>query len=369
MKYVVRVNSSAQIGTGHLVRSLALAERLRHAGGEVSFVVRPLPGGIDDAIVAGGFTFAQLSHRGTDERRYPWTGVPPAREMEESLSALRESGGADWLIVDNYGLDAFWERAMRAHARGIFAVDDLADRSHDVDALLDQSAGEEETRRYGALLPASARLFMGPSYIQLREQFARRRAAPTAERDGTIRRVLVAFGTEPGKHALLALEALAAVDPGTFEVTAVLAERSAGFERARALVAGRPKWALHSYVESMADVMAASDLAIGAGGTSAYERAAVELPAIAWAIADNQLGVIRRLERAEAIVALAKEAGRAAQLRRLLAELLADPGRVRALAAGARAAMSGWESGVRELVGFLSQAPATVRNTTGAVSP
>jgi UDP-2,4-diacetamido-2,4,6-trideoxy-beta-L-altropyranose hydrolase len=366
VKYVVRVNSSARIGTGHVVRSLALAERLRQAGGEVAFVVRPLPGGIDDAIAAQGYPVTPLAAQATDEERHPWLGVPPEREIEESLRALRAGGRVDWLIVDSYGLGAPWERAMRAHAGGIFAVDDLADRAHDVDGLLDQSAGPDETRRYHALVPPSARLFMGPRYLQLREQFAKQRTT-LRERDGTIRRVLVAFGTEPGYNTALALEVLAAVDPGTLEVSVVLAEGAPGFARVRALVALRPRWTLHPYVEAMAELMADCDLAIGAGGTSAYERAAVGLPAVAWAIAENQRGVIRGLERAGAIVVPDDDdRAREPHLRRVVAELLTDRIRVRALAQAALAAMSGWEDGVRDLIGFLARTPVAVPDAAGA---
>jgi UDP-2,4-diacetamido-2,4,6-trideoxy-beta-L-altropyranose hydrolase len=355
VRYAFRVNSSAQIGAGHLVRCLALADRLRTAGGQVAFVVRPLPGSLEAQVAAAGFALARLPDEDLDETRYPWLGVPLAREIAESRAALARTGGADWLIVDSYGLDARWERAMRPQTSAVFAFDDLADRPHDVDGLLDQNDPNERAERYRALVPATARLFIGPRYAQLRAQFSAARSR-LPSRDGTIRHVLVAFGSDTGDNTLTALEALGDVAPG-LRVSVVLGRGAPGFETVAALVDARAGWVLHPHVESMAELMASADLALGAAGTSTWERCYLGLPAVAWAIADNQSVVLEPLAKADALIALPDERTRPAALRRTLVELMAAPERVRELGMQAAAVMAAHDRSVAALDAFLLQPP------------
>lgn len=100
---------------------------------------------------------------------------------------------ADWLVIDHYGLDLRWERLVRPFVGSIFVIDDLADRRHDCDLLLDQNYYRGAESRYAALVPASCHQLIGPGYVILRPEFERLKA--TRERDRTtVRRILVNFG-------------------------------------------------------------------------------------------------------------------------------------------------------------------------------
>jgi UDP-2,4-diacetamido-2,4,6-trideoxy-beta-L-altropyranose hydrolase len=350
-----RVNSSSAIGTGHLMRSLALAAAL--GAEETLFVVRDLPGNVNDRIPAAGYRMIELSGADTDEAAYPWTGVPLEREIAESQAAFASDAPARWLVIDNYGLDARYERALRPYAGGLFAFDDLADRPHDVDALLDQTLvdGADPAQRYRSLVPPGARLFVGPDYVQLRAQFSAAKQT-LAPRDGSVRSILIAFGSDDGAATLAALEATRDLGAG---VTVVLASSAPAFEGVAAAARARSEVTLIPHVEQMAALMAGHDLAIGAGGTSSYERAYLGLPAVVWAIAENQREVVAGLVRAGAAVTVG-EPVTAESVRGTLAALCADPAAVRRLSAGALAMMAQRDRSVAELHAYL-RAPRMVR--------
>lgn len=355
MNVAFRVNSSAASGAGHLMRSLSLAAALGAA--ETLFVARALPGNVNERVRAAGFRLIELSGTAADEGRHPWLGVPLEQEIEESQAALPQPGRLRWLMIDNYGLDVRYERAMRPLAAGLFAFDDLADRPHDVDALLDQTLVAEgrAAERYRGLVPAAARLFVGPDFAQLREQFVTAKRTLPA-RDGRVRTILIAFGSDTGAATLTALEATRGL--GT-RVTVVLSATAPGYDRIVAAASARPEVTLIPYAEQMADLMAHHDLALGAGGTSAAERAYLGLPSIVWAIAANQREIVTGLVSAGAAVAIAEPVTVEAVRAELLA-LCGDPASVRRLSAGATAMMADRDRNVAELLAFL-RAPSTVR--------
>jgi spore coat polysaccharide biosynthesis predicted glycosyltransferase SpsG len=179
----------------------------------------------------------------------------------------------------------------------------------------------------------------------LRDEFLIAGAAPR-ERDGRIRSVLVAFGSDGGAHTLRALAALA--DSGGVAVTVV----TAAIDPALRALVERNGWTLQARVDDMAARLDAADLAIGACGTSAWERAYLGVPAIAWAIADNQREAVDGLVRAGAIATLAQPDTGA--LAGLIAALRDDPARVRAMGTSARAIMRDHARATAELDAFLT---------------
>ena len=355
MKLAFRVNSSAAIGTGHVMRSLALADALGER--DAVFVARDLSGNVNGRIAAAGYRLIELEGSGADEARHPWVGVSLEREIAESIAALRSGGPYRWLFVDNYGLDARYERAARALAGGIFAFDDLADRPHDVDALLDQTlvARGGAAARYRGLVPPAARLFVGPEFAQLRGQFvvAKRSLAP---RTGEVNAIVIAFGSDTGDATEIALAATRTLD---VRVTVVLSASAPGFERVAAAARERTNVTLLPYVDEMADLLMRHDLAIGAGGTSALERAYLGVPAVVWPIAENQREVIDGLERAGAALALPPPVT-VETVRATLAALTANPAAIRAMSRGALAMMAGRDRNVAEMLAFV-RAPQVVR--------
>lgn len=349
MRAAFRVDSSTRIGTGHLMRCLTLAEGLRAAGAESVFVCRELPGGAERLVRAAGFEVRLLSAPGPGDvpdaapAHAAWLGVAASIDAEQTSAALADAP-LDWLVVDSYALDARWERAARAVARRVAVIDDLADRPHDCDVLLDQNLFEDAAERYLPLVPAHCLLLLGPRYALLREEFAAARRQ-RRERDGSVSRVLVYFGGgDPGNETAEAVEALRRLGvPGL--AADVVVSPSNPHRAAIAEAAGRlPGAVLFGQTDRMAELMATADLALGASGTASWERCYLGLPSVVGAIADNQESVGEELGRSGATVYLGREP-RAEAFESALRELLRDPERLRAMSERCLSLMADTEPG------------------------
>src|ERR1700722_12010817 len=171
MNVAFRVDASSEIGDGHFFRCLTLADALHKCGWQIRFVSRNLPDEMSSMLADRGFALSRL-------------GTSPAEDAADTIRALSGSSW-EWLIVDHYALDARWEAELRQCVESIAVIDDLADRAHDCDLLLDQNLYTDADRRYAGRVPARCRLMLGPIYALLREEFraARRRIK---SRDGEI---------------------------------------------------------------------------------------------------------------------------------------------------------------------------------------
>jgi UDP-2,4-diacetamido-2,4,6-trideoxy-beta-L-altropyranose hydrolase len=263
-----RCDAGAALGGGHLMRCLTLARALSARGWRIEFLCRDLPGAGLDRVAAAGFDL----HRLEDDR-------------PDTARASLQGDEAGWLIVDHYGLDAAFQRAACPPGWRVMVIDDLADRDHDCALLLDQTPGRA-AGDYDGRVPGACTRLIGPDYALLRPDFAVGR--PVVPEAGPLRRVLVAMGAaDPANATGAVLDALAA--RGDLMVTVVLGSGAphlvtvAGQVEARG-EAGR----LLIQHGDMAGLMAQQDLAIGAGGMTGLERAAIGLPALIVILADNQ---------------------------------------------------------------------------------
>lgn len=287
MKVLVRADASSSLGIGHTARCLTLAQALRAQGAQVSFACCLLDGHRRAAIEQEGFeVFAWPQPQ-------PAPGIEPwAADIAALRAALPKGARFDWVLVDHYALDARWEQAARALARRIAVIDDLADREHAADLLLDQNFGASEAR-YAPRLPAACRRLLGPRYALVRPAFQGAALSPPRQ----ARRVLVSFGGFDVAGMLpLTLQALAGL-PGV-QVTCIAGVRHAHGALLRQLCDGQPGWELHGFVDDLPARMAAADLFVGAAGGTTWERAALGLPSLCVSVADNQRAGAEAMARA-----------------------------------------------------------------------
>jgi len=300
---------------------MVLADALAEAGWDITFVCSAGASAVVPALAQRGFALIE----------------PPAFAAATRAPGFR----CGLLVIDDYRLDAAFESGCRAWAERILVIDDLANRRHDCDVLLDQSPGRLRAD-YAALVPAEAELLIGPSYALLDRRFrdARRQRKPA----GSVRRVFVNCGTTDTANATgLALDALAAAKLGA-AVDVVLGSAAPHLSAIRArLAATGPGAALHLDVDDMAGLMVDADLAIGAGGVGALERCALGLPSLVMTVADNQVGVAGALGAAGAVGYLGNVAGCSArELARALQELAADAQLRDAMGKAGRALVDGF---------------------------
>ena len=301
-----RCDASPTTGAGHVTRCMALAEALTEAGWRVSFAVGRETTPTVPALAASGFKVDVLA------------------DADHEPDALHEktSGQADLLVVDHYQRDAAFEKACRSFARKILVLDDATGRDHDCDVLVDAAAINAEL--YAQHVPAHARVLTGPTYALMRRSFVLDRDTALARHDGRpVREILVSCGaTDPVNATVGVLEALDDVIDDIV-VTVVLSSRAPQIDAVRGRLRGSERLLLD--VEDMAELMTNADLAIGAPGSTTYERAVLGLPSILVTLADNQRGIARlMIEAGAAVDAGALDNGFVSRLRRLVENILKD---------------------------------------------
>ncbi|WP_417787130.1 UDP-2,4-diacetamido-2,4,6-trideoxy-beta-L-altropyranose hydrolase [Stutzerimonas xanthomarina] len=306
MKVAIRVDASLQMGTGHVMRCLTLADALVARGAACAFICRTHPGNLLDLIRSKGHVahalpvtsasveasspaIAAVGDEPTPVHSH-WLGATQAEDAEACEPILAEFQ-PDWLIVDHYALDARWELLLRPHCRQLMVIDDLADRAHACDLLLDQTFGRD-AKDYQAWGPNDCQVLCGSQYALLRPDFAalreyslQRRARPQ------LHQLLITMGGVDKDNAtgevLMALRVCPL--PADCQITVVMGTAAPWLSEVEQQTQDMP-WPTRVLVgvNDMAQLMADSDLAIGAAGATSWERCCLGLPTAMLVLAENQ---------------------------------------------------------------------------------
>ena len=311
-RILIRCDASLSIGSGHVIRCRTLARKLRDGGADVLFLCRRQPGDLI-ALLEREFRVLILpEHSLVDCSGFvgrdlysAWLGCTQIQDADDCLRTLDIHGvsDADWIVVDHYGIDAVWQSHVLNYSTGIvsariLAIDDLADRIHSADLLLDQNFfGADTDHRYEGLVSAHCCQLLGPSYALLGPEYSQLNQLVPSRNE--LRRVLVFFGGVDSENVTgRTLEALMHPALLHLAVDVVLGQQSPHRERIADLVAHRPHTTLHNPLPSLAGLISRADLAIGAGGATTWERACLKLPSLVVAIAANQLPFAEALHHA-----------------------------------------------------------------------
>lgn len=284
MNVVIRVDSSSLLGVGHLMRCIALAQNLRGRGSEVSFICRELPGHLSHLAKQASFAVYMLDEidTGLDDEAFQRID---SRAVSAMLARMKP---VDWLIMDHYRLDSRWQKQIRSHTKKLLVIDDLANRTHDCDILVDQGFHANLKERYQGLVPPQSKQFLGPRFALLREPFAAA-SALRRTRDGRVRRLLVTFGgADTSDAASLAIDAILSLKGYDLHVDLVVG--SVYSQAIRERCRHHSNFICHDGLdaEAMIHLMEGADLAICSAGGTTWERCALGLPAIVIAVAENQ---------------------------------------------------------------------------------
>lgn len=314
MNIVFRVDSSRSMGSGHLMRCLTLAEALRARGKHlIRFICRSHPGDLRELLDARRIPHSMLSEGETQiiasdiHGGYAhWLGTSQAEDARQTLDAL-DSLVPDWLIVDHYALDTQWESGLRPKAKRIMVIDDLANRTHDCDLLLDQTFLTQAKARYTPMVQPGCRLLLGPSWALVRPEFAALRQ-PSRMRRATpkLDRVIVFMGgSDPTNETAKAVEGI--VQSGKrLSVDVVVGAAYTEIALLQGLLRHLPVSRLHVQTENMAQLMTGADFAITSGGTITWEKCVLGLPGMTTILDDNQELIARNMNDAEAQITLGR---------------------------------------------------------------
>lgn len=351
MKVAFRADASFAIGTGHIIRCLTLARALAVRGHNCCFVCRDLPGALGP-LISQEFPLDLLPAPDGPLPEGPpahatWAGVPWHRDAAETRSAI---GTPDWLIVDHYAFDARWHNAVQPAGARVMVLDDLADRPHACDLLLDQNLGRVG-EDYDNLLPERAERLIGPHYALLRSEFTMARSAALERRGGPLRNLLITLGGVDAINASgLCLAALATIPlPEMLKVKVALGPSAPHLWDLQAMKLPYPCEILVG--ANMSELMLEADACIGAAGGSAWERCAMGLPTLQLIVAENQRTAAAALVDAGAALSLGTlDEDLPSRLAKALAEL-SDPTRSKRMSLAAARVADG--SGADRVVDAL----------------
>lgn len=291
MRVLVRVDASAQIGTGHVMRCLALASELKNRRHEVIFLCRELKGNLIATIEASGFKVIKLQKpsgeiiKGSIPHSH-WLEVSQQVDLQESLDVAGASVW-DWIVTDHYGLDELWQKGWQAK---VLAIDDLADRRLHADILLDQNDLDQETTRYQDFIDQNCRRLIGPEYALLRDEFKNLR--PKVKIRTELKSILVFLGgVDLGNTTVQILKVL---QPLSYNVKAIIGHLNPHYDDISRMFKSR--FHIQKGTQNMAQDLLECDVAIGAGGVSTWERFCMGCPSIVVTIAANQEDVANSLQ-------------------------------------------------------------------------
>jgi len=334
MKIAFRTDASLQMGSGHVMRCLTLADALKAQGAKCHFISREHPGHLLEVIRQRGHALSELpagnlmSATANDPKQQPvhtaWLGCDWQTDAQQA-GAILAGLQPHWLVVDHYALDGRWEETVALHYRKLLVIDDLADRPHRCDLLLDQNLGRQQ-EDYAQLVPAHCQVLTGPHYALLRPEFAalrdyslKRRANPQ------LKQLLITMGGVDLPNATSQILAALKASPllADCRLTVVMGATAPWLAQVRELAAQMP-WRTEVLVNitDMAQRMADSDLAIGAAGSTSWERCCLGVPTMIVVLAENQQPGALALEAAHAACLLGGGGDIAMQLPLAIRELI-----------------------------------------------
>jgi UDP-2,4-diacetamido-2,4,6-trideoxy-beta-L-altropyranose hydrolase len=282
-RVLVFADSGPRIGGGHVMRCLTLARALIQRGASCAFAATPSTQTILRAFAP------------PDVQVFPV--LDDVDQAPSAAAVWADSFAADWVLLDHYFLSPKQEAALR-QGRRLAVLDDLADRPRAADLVINPAYGRT-TEAYDGRLPPGAAVLSGPAYALVRPEFVHRRAAALAHRreGGHLKHLLISLGLTDVEG--ITARVVAALRPhiGDMIFDGVLGSAAPSLPALCAAAKTDPCLRLHIDSHAMAELTAAADIAIGAGGSSVWERAVLGLPAVTVILADNQRPMAQAMAR------------------------------------------------------------------------
>ena len=301
MKVIFRVDASLQMGTGHVMRCLTLAQALKDNGENVEFICRKHKGSLIDKIRLSGFNVHELEVFEVDNKlaHSHWLGATQLQDADDCIEILKAEK-PNWIIVDHYALDEQWQKRLKPYYKKMMVIDDLADRKHQCDILLDQTFCRQQ-ENYSAFTPEGCKLLLGSQYALLRPEFSNQREYSLMRRTKPeFKQLLVNMGGVDIDNITekIVRELKFCVLPNDIKIVIVMGGSAPHLEDIRIKADSLPyKVEVKVDVDNMAEIMADSDMAIGAAGSTTWERCCLGLPTIQLLTADNQKTVFKLLSK------------------------------------------------------------------------
>ena len=282
----IRVDSNSEIGIGHIMRCLTLAQELKNNFDKVIFLTRKDSDYFIKTITENEFEVFLL----------PAQTIKPPKNLHELNNhsdiiknlVTRYTKNKNYLLIDHYEVDSDFESSLKNTFEKIFVIDDLANRKHNCDLLIDQNYHRDLNHRYEKLIPNDAITLLGPKYAIIRSEFRKLNKKPI-KKNSQIKKILVSFGgSDPTNECKKTLDALCSIENSQFEIIVVAGIFNHNFEELQKLYEKYSHIKIFRHVNDLSRLMLNSDLFIGAGGTTTWERLYMGLPSIVTIISNDQ---------------------------------------------------------------------------------
>lgn len=353
----IRVDSSFEIGSGHVMRCLTLAEELRSKGLNIYFICRNLPGNLIDYIKKLNFKVLGLPPVHPVAKISPlykhsnWLQVDWKTDVTQTIEKISEIDLINWLIIDHYAIGFEWESTIKKYVKKIFVIDDLADRAHNCDVILDPNSLYDQNR-YDRLVPPECKKFIGPKYTLLRKEFELAKKDMKIPKRTKIQRILVSFGGNDLKNetykTILAIKEL---NIPFIQVDIIVGKNNPhkDFIKKDCL---KHHFNYYCQIKNIAQLMINADIGIGAGGSTTWEMCFLGLPSLIIITADNQKELTEKLHQAGAIRSLGRDCDvSTATIKEAIANLINDPSLLNEMSERGLCIMS--NSSTQEIINIL----------------
>ncbi len=311
MRVVFRVDSSLEIGAGHVMRCLSLADIIRNQGSDVFFICRNHSGNLIEYIERKKYKVFTIINKEKKNLKLDsnlihakFLGESQTNDAKECFQILSNIQ-PDWLILDHYGIDRFWQEILSSTYDKLMVIDDLADREHISDLLLDQTLGRKK-EDYSNLVPKYCDLLLGPQFALLRNEFMDWRDYSLKRRlNPEFKKLLISMGgidtNNVTEKVLIGLEKCQL--PRNLKIIVILGGKSPHLEGVKLKIRDFPyNVELKVNVQNMAEIMANCDVAIGAAGSTTWERCCLGIPSIQIVIAENQKLIAKAIYKINAAI-------------------------------------------------------------------
>ena len=270
----IRVDASPEIGIGHIMRCLTLAQELKNNFDKIIFLTQKNSSDFIETIMKNEFEVIFIS----------------ANNDSDIIKNIvtTNSVNKNFLLIDHYNVDSNFESSLKNTFEKIFVIDDLANRKHDCDLLIDQNYYRDLNQRYEKLIQNGTITLLGPKYAIIRPEF-RKINKKTIKKNSQIKKILVSFGgSDPTNECKKVLDALCSIENSKFEIIVAAGIYNHKFEQLKKLYEKYSNIKIYRHVDELSRLMVNSDLFIGAGGTTTWERFYMGLPSIVTIISDDQ---------------------------------------------------------------------------------
>ena len=297
MKVVFRVDASLQMGTGHVMRCLTLANELQQQNHEIFFICRELTGNHILLIKYRVLVLPKNDNFQSDSLYLNWLGATQEQDAEQTIKAIPKN--TDLLIVDSYAIDEIWHKQLRPYTKKIMVIDDLADRQFDCDVLLNQNLGTQ-IEDYKDKVPNDCELLLGCDYALLRPEFPNLREKALIKRKNTkeIKNILISMGGSDITNKTYDILQEVTDD---LNIVVILGGLSSHNKMIQNYAKNKKNVKVVIDANNISGLMLDADLAIGAGGSTSWERCCLGLPTLLYVLSENQRKIAGNLEQLDAV--------------------------------------------------------------------